>query len=157
MLHNIECNLLRIYIRRMIFVSVILSFIFPPILHAQIQNGSFEFDGRLRNYMVYLPNSYTGSVDFPLVIHLHSGGWTAQQDMNYIKLNQVADSYGFIVVYPSAIDKRWNIEGSPAPNPDVDDVGFINALIDIMINRYSIDPERIYRTYSSSYVRVSNS
>ena len=126
----------------MIFVAVIFSFVFPLILHAEIQSGSFDFDGRLRNYMVYLPTSYTGSVDFPLVIHLHSGGWTAQQDMNYIKLNQVADSCGFIVVYPSAIDKAWNSGGRPAP--DVDDVGFINALIDIMSNRYSIDLERIY-------------
>ncbi|MFB0554285.1 MAG: LamG-like jellyroll fold domain-containing protein [Phycisphaerae bacterium] len=92
--------------------------------------------------MVYLPSNYTGSMDFPLVIHLHSRGWTAQQDMDYIKLNQVADTCGFIVVYPSAIDKAWNSGGRPAPN--VNDVGFINALIDTLNNHYSIDLERIY-------------
>jgi dienelactone hydrolase len=54
----------------------------------------------------------------------------------------VADTHGFIVVYPSAIGMRWNSGGRPAD--DVDDVGFINALIDIMSNRYSIDLERIY-------------
>ena len=126
----------------MSFVFVILSFVFPLILHAEIERDSFDFDGRLRNYMVYLPTNYTGTINFPLVIHLHSGGWTAQQDMDYIKLNQVADTCGFIVVYPSAIDKAWNSGGRPAP--DVDDVGFINTLIDIMSNRYSIDLERIY-------------
>jgi polyhydroxybutyrate depolymerase len=141
---SIKCSSLRISSRRIIFIFVILLFISQSFLHAQIQNGSLEFDGRLRNYMVYLPNNYTGSTNFPLVIHLHSGGWTAQQDMNYIKLNQVADTCGFIVVYPSAIGKRWNSGGVPAPDPDVDDVGFINALIDIMSNRYSIDLERIY-------------
>ena len=128
--------------RRTIFVFGILLFAFQSTLHAEIERDSFDFDGRLRNYMVYLPNNYTGSVDFPLVIHLHSGGWTAQQDMNYIKLNQVADTSEFIVVYPSAINKRWNSGGVPAPN--VNDVGFIDALIDTLINRYSIDLERIY-------------
>jgi len=141
---SIQRSSLRTYSRRMIFVYVILLFASQSILHAEIQTGSFDFDGRLREYMVYLPNNYTGSIDFPLVIHLHSGGWTAQQDMDYIKLNQVADTSGFIVVYPSAIGKRWNSGGVPAPDPDVDDVGFINALIDIMSNRYSIDLERIY-------------
>ena len=126
----------------MILVCVILLFACQLILHAEIQNSSFEFDGRLRNYMVYLPDDYTGSTNFPLVIHLHSGGWTAQQDMDYIKLNQVAEAYGFIVVYPSAINKRWNSDGRPAP--EADDVGFIDALIDIMNSRYSIDLERIY-------------
>jgi polyhydroxybutyrate depolymerase len=144
MVHNNQRSSLRISSRRMIFVFLILLFISQSILYAQIQNGSFDFDGLTRNYMVYLPTNYTDSTNFPLVIHLHSGGWTAQQDMNYIKLNQVADTCGFIVVYPNAIGKRWNSGGVPAPDPDVDDVGFINALIDIMSNRYSIDLERIY-------------
>jgi len=126
----------------MIVVLAVISFVFPPILHAEIQNGSINFEGRLRDYMVYLPNNYTGSVDLPLVIHLHSGGWTAQQDMDYIKLNQVADTSGFIVAYPSAINKRWSSDSEPGSN--VNDVGFIDALIDTLSNRYSIDPERVY-------------
>jgi len=142
----IQCSSLRISSRRMIFVFLILLFVSQSILHAQIQTGSIDFDGRLRNYMVYLPNSYTGSTNFPLVIYLHCYGWTAQQGMNYTSLNQVADASDFIVVYPSAIP-NWNsgIGDNPSwPTPNVDDVGFINALIDTMSNRYSIDLERIY-------------
>jgi polyhydroxybutyrate depolymerase len=138
---SIQCSSFRSSWRRMILVLVII-FVSPPILHAEIQNGSIDFEGRLRNYMVYLPNNYTGSVDFPLVIHLHSGGWTAQQDMNYIRLNEVAEASGFMVAYPSAISKRWNVDSVPGSN--INDVGFIDALIDTLNNRYSIDPERIY-------------
>ena len=129
-----------------IMVFVILLFVSQSILHAQIQTDSFEFEGRLRNYMVYLPNNYTGSTNFPLVIYLHCYGWTAQQGMNYTMLNQVADASDFIVVYPSAIP-NWNsgIGDNPSwPTPNVDDVGFINALIDTMSNNYSIDLERVY-------------
>jgi polyhydroxybutyrate depolymerase len=143
---SIQCSSLRIFSRRMIFLFVILSFVSQSFLHAEIQNGSFEFDGRLRNYMVYLPTNYTGTINFPLVICLHPYGWGAERMMNYTNMNQVADASDFIVVYPSAIPD-WNsgIADNPNyPTPNVDDVGFINALIDIMSNSYSIDPERIY-------------
>jgi len=130
----------------MILVFLILLFVSQSIVHAQIQRDSFEFEGRLRNYMVYLPNNYTGNTSFPLVIYLHSYGWTAQQGMNYTQLNQVADASDFIVVYPSAIP-NWNSvigDNASAQTPNVGDVGFINALIDTMSNRYSIDLERVY-------------
>ncbi len=143
---SIQCSSLRISSRRMIFVFVILLFVSQSILHAQIQTGSIDFDGRLRNYMVYLPNNYTGSTTFPLVIYLHSYGWNAQQGMNYTQLNQVADDSDFIVVYPSGVP-NWNsgIGDNPGwSTPNVDDVGFIDALIDTMSNNYSIDLERIY-------------
>ena len=96
--------------------------------------------------MVYLPNNYTGTISFPLVIYLHAYGWTAQQEMNYTLLHQVADTSDFLVVYPNAIP-NWNsgIGDNPSwPTPNVDDVGFINALIDTLSNNYSIDLERIY-------------
>jgi len=142
----IQNSSLRISSRRMIFVFVILLFVSQSILHAEIQNGSFEFDGHLRNYMVYLPTNYTGSTNFPLVICLHPYDRTAEWMMIYTNFNQVADAYDFIVVYPSGIP-NWNSGIGDLPGyttPNVDDVGFINALIDIMINSYGINPERIY-------------
>jgi len=96
--------------------------------------------------MVFLPTNYTGTVNFSLVIYLHCYGWTALQGMNYTKLHNVADISDFIVVYPSSID-NWNsgIGDNPDwPTPNVDDVGFINAMIDTLSIHYSIDLERIY-------------
>jgi len=143
---SIRCDSSCIFSWRMILVSVIFSFVCPLILRAEIQNGSFKFDEFTRNYMVYLPTNYTGSSNFPLVICLHPYGRTAEWMMNYANMNQAADASDFIVVYPSAIP-NWNsgvADNPDYPTPDVDDVGFINALIDIMSNSYSIDLERIY-------------
>jgi len=143
---SIRCTSLRIFSRAMVFVFVIPLFVSQSILQAEMEAGSFDFDGRLRNYMVYLPKNYTDTIDFPLVICLHPYGWTAERMMNYTNFNQVADDYNFTVVYPSAIP-NWNSGVADNPNyptPNVDDVGFINALIDIMNNRHSIDPARIY-------------
>lgn len=126
---------------------IIFIFLFyTSMAYAQIKTGSFEFEGRTRNYMMFLPNNYTGNTNFPLVIYLHSSGWTAQQGMNYTLLNQVADTSDFIVAYPSAVP-NWNsgVGDHPAsPTPSIDDVGFINALIDTLGNNYSIDLDRVY-------------
>lgn len=145
MISYIYCFSLRTYTRRMILVAIVL-FYSQSISHAQIQTRSFDFDGHQRNYVVYLPDNYPDALNFPLVIYLHSYGWTAQQGMHYTLLHQVADTSGFIVVSPSAIT-NWNsgIGDNPDwPTPSVDDVGFINALIDTLSNHYNIDQERIY-------------
>jgi len=128
---SIQCSTFHISWRRIILAFGVLLFAFQSTLHAQIERGSFDFDRRTRNYMVYLPTNYTGSVDFPLVICLHPYGWGAERMMNYAKLNQVADTSDFIVVYPSAVP-NWNsgVADQPGyPTPNVDDVGFINALM----------------------------
>jgi len=114
----------------------------------QIETGSLDFDGQQRDYLVFLPENYTATRNLPLVIYLHSMGWTAEKGMNYTLLNQVADTHDFIVVYPSG-KPNWNSgigEGSAYSTPDIDDVGFINALIDTLSDSYSIDLERIYAT-----------
>ena len=137
--------LLSAYTRRIIGVVIII-FFSQSILCAQSQTGSFDFDGDQRNYMVYLPDNYTDTFNFPLVIYLHSYGWNAQQGMNYTLLNQVADTSGFIVVSPGAIT-NWNSGVGDNPRwqtPNVNDVGFISALIDTVSSLYGINPERIY-------------
>lgn len=114
----------------------------------QIEYGNFDFEGKTRYYMVFLPNNYTGANNYPLVIYLHSYGGGAQAEMNYTQLNQVGDTYDFMIVYPNA-RPNWNsgIGDNPSwETPEINDVGFINALIDALNNSYSIDLERIYAT-----------
>ena len=115
---------------------------------SQIKEYSLDFDGIKRDYIIFLPKNYTGDSQFPLVIYLHSYGWTAEMGMNYTKLNEVANACDFMVAYPSG-DNQWNsgvADNSSYPTSDSDDVGFINALIDTLTNDYSIDPSRIYAT-----------
>ena len=73
--------------------------------------------------------------------------------MDYSQMNLVADTAGFIVVYPNADTasyppNTWNsgIYDSPIapPNPNINDVGFLSALIDTLAKHYTIDTNRIY-------------
>ncbi len=108
---------------------------------------SFEFEGRTRSYNLFLPENYSKTANLPLMIYLHSYDWNPYEGMEYTQMNLVADTSGFILVCPAAVNNRWNSgvgENPDWPAPEVDDVGFINALIDTLSANFSIDPERIY-------------
>ena len=111
----------------------------------QVEYGSFVFDGHTRNYIVFLPQNYEPGV--PLVLNLHGYDMTAQEEMEYTLMNEVADTANFVVAYPDAINRRWNsgLGDNPRwPTPKVDDVAFLSALIDTLHSNYSIDLDKVY-------------
>ncbi|MFC2090842.1 T9SS type A sorting domain-containing protein [Bacteroidota bacterium] len=142
---------LRIQMRRMILYggfSIILLFIPHTDLNSQDVIDSIRYEGLDRNFLVYFPEDYSNDEMFPLIIYLHGLDWDAEDDLNYTGFDIVAVSNGYIFVAPNAVDMSWNslIDENPElPQPDVDDVGFINALIDTLSRRYqNVDHERIY-------------
>lgn len=116
----------------------------PLISTAQTITGSFSFDGLTRDYRVYIPGSYTGNAPVPLVFNLHGRGSNAFQQELYADMNPVADTAGFIICYPDGIDNTWNAGFDATYTGGVDDVGFINALLDTLNLQYNIDPAQVY-------------
>jgi len=112
---------------------------------ANRDNGSFVSSGEKRDYLLYVPRSYDRSKPTPLVISMHGAGlWGAAQRETSL-WNDLADSEGIIVVYPSGIGGKgvriWRAE----PGPDLmKDVQFISELIDTLEASYNIDSTRIY-------------
>ena len=106
-------------------------------------NGFMISSGEKREYLLYVPRSYDRTKPTPLVISMHgAGGWPAQQ-MQLSEWNRLADSQGFIVVYPSGLQRVgprvWRV------GPDfAKDVRFISELIDKLEASYNIDPARVY-------------
>ena len=129
-------------------ISVIVFVLIFSISDSSAQNisGGFDLEGHHRVYKLFLPQNYSDTIKFPLIIYLHAYGWTAEQDMNYTQFYKVADTSGFIVVYPSGVP-NWNsgiADNKKWPATGVDDVRFINALIDSLSSEYSIDPGRVF-------------
>lgn len=64
--------------------------------------------------------------------------------------NTVADADNFIVVYPDGIEGHWNdgrgMQLYRAQTENIDDVGFISALIDALSKELNIDSKMIYVT-----------
>jgi polyhydroxybutyrate depolymerase len=106
-----------------------------------------------RTYHTHVPESYTGGRAVPLVIALHYYGKNGSFFEEYTGFSDVADTAGFIVVYPDATGSpsEWNEGiGITSSTLAVDDVAFISALIDQFKSRYNIDANRVFLTGFSS-------
>jgi len=122
------------------------------------QYHSIYYASRQRTYLLHVPPSYVAGTPMSLVIALHGGGGWGVQLQNQSQLSVKADNAGFIVVYPEGVKqpvtgiRTWNAGGccSYAMNQNIDDVGFISALIDTLKTHYSIDTNRIYATGMSN-------
>ncbi len=62
--------------------------------------------------------------------------------------DELADRYGFIVLYPDGYRKNWNDCRIDAPFPakkeNIDDVGFMRALVERFHTEQAIEPAKIY-------------
>jgi polyhydroxybutyrate depolymerase len=110
-------------------------------------NGTLVSSGVRRSYLLYVPESYNPATPTPLVISIHGyAEWPAHQ-MQISRWNDLAEQYGFIVVYPSGTQfpLRWRTRGEPGSDTDpMLDVTFFSDLIDQLESEYNLDPARIY-------------
>jgi polyhydroxybutyrate depolymerase len=81
----------------------------------------------------------------PVVLALHGATMNGPMMASFTDLNQKADDAGFIAVYPNGTGRRssffWNggkCCGS-AVKENVDDVGFIDALLDDLVQNFPVD------------------
>lgn len=108
-------------------------------------NGAIVSSGRQREYLLHVPTSYDPAKPAPLVISLHGAGlWPgAQRDIS--RWNELAESEGFIVVYPSGLDRAgpriWAVDAGTRLDADI---RYISELIDALEAGFHIDPERIF-------------
>ena len=113
-----------------------------------------EHDGLRRDYLLHLPPSHDGDQAWPLVIALHPFAATGAMMARTTNFDPIADEEGFIVCYPEGVTFLWN--GDPTDEAkgllveDADDVGFIDLLIDQLIEDYGADPSRVYVTGASN-------
>jgi len=72
---------------------------------------SLQHQGFWRTYKIHVPQSYSSTTPYPLVIVLHGGGHTADTIEYMTNFNEEADSSNFLVVYPNGRKfavQTWN-------------------------------------------------
>ncbi len=118
---------------------------------------SLMHQGLERTCDVHVPVSYNGKTAVPVVMVFHGGGGNAGNVREQSGMNAKADREGFIVVYPQGTGKKrfgkmqgsWNsgkAGGGEAYKQNIDDVGFINRMLDQLEAKFNIDKDRIYST-----------
>lgn len=118
---------------------------------AQWSTHTLSHGGLTREYMLYLPNNYDESNPASLVLTLHGLGGT-MQNFSQMGFDRVADTTNYIVISPQAVSDilagtAWNSRAGILgyyPNSNVDDIGFLNALIDNTIANYAVNPDRVF-------------
>jgi polyhydroxybutyrate depolymerase len=107
-----------------------------------------QFQGRRREYTLYLPKSYPEAGSPPLVIFLHGANGNAWNQMQTSYFREIADRENFIFLMPQALLGTYNGESVYQWNAHYifswDDAAFISQLIDSMHTAYNADLSRIY-------------
>lgn len=136
-----------------------------PGLAAGELKRTLSHDGQERSYILYVPAVVDWSQPVPLVFVFHGGGGSAQSAMRMSGFNAVADEHGFLVVYPNGTGPlsgerllTWNAGGccANAQENNVDDVGFVRAVLADVQASASIDARRIYTTGMSNGAMLSH-
>lgn len=100
--------------------------------------------------MVHFPPDFNTSTQRALVLNLHGGSGNMVTAQGFSLMNPVSDQNNFIVAWPQGYGIAppgfsWaDGRNTSADQAGIDDVGFIDKLIDTLIARYNVDTSRIY-------------
>ncbi len=103
-------------------------------VHLSAQTKTMNIAGVNRTYIVHAPSGLNNP---PLLFNIHGYNMDGPTQQSYTQMDKIADREKFIVVYPSAINKSWDMSGA-------NDFTFLLAIIDTIDKQYKIDRNRIY-------------
>jgi polyhydroxybutyrate depolymerase len=92
----------------------------------------------------------------PVVLVIHGGRGSAEQQRERTGFDAVALREGFTVVYPQGTALRsgghaWNTGYLLRKQvAEADDIAYFDALIDLLIRQHRVDPKRVYMTGGSN-------
>jgi polyhydroxybutyrate depolymerase len=123
-----------------------------------------EHGGRKRYYEIHVPPSYHPGSPQPTLLMLHGGGGNPAGLRWQANMEKEADERGYILIYPAGThhlfkDKGlfWNV-GPKRKNAEmngVDDVAFLEAVLDDAAGFFDLDPKRVYATGISNGAHMS--
>lgn len=108
---------------------------------------TMNFGGLDRSYRLYIPAGLASPA--PLVVMMHGGFGSAQQAERAYGWDELANAAKFVVAYPDGVGRAWNVNGGCSGRPareSIDDVGFVNAVVNDVAANVNVDPRRRYAT-----------
>lgn len=109
---------------------------------------TIDVGGTQRKARVHIPASYDPEVPTAVVINIHGRTSTAAQQAFLSHAHAKADASDFVVIHPesSTSPTSWNAGTccDPATANNVDDAGFMRALLDEAEARLCVDLDRVF-------------
>jgi len=145
---------------KQVLSTFILLLLISTSSFGQWENSSFTFQSKTRNYRTYKPAGYNPANPTALIVILHGLGGS-MNDAEGLNITAIADTANIILLSPQALDYNntlmpveaaWNSGiqinvsgfGNFIVNGDVDDIGFINAMMDSTLAKFSVNPARVF-------------
>jgi Esterase PHB depolymerase len=104
-----------------------------------------------RPYNFKVPTGYDRNNATPLVIMLHGYSASGVVHESYFQFGAVADEQTFLYAYPDGTfdplnNRFWNADDACCDffASAIDDVAYVNAMIDDISTKYNVDPKRIF-------------
>lgn len=121
-----------------------------PTLSSSVVAGTLKHDGIERSYLSYKPKDLPPSSPLVIVFHRAKSTGLQMRELTGYRFDKMADREKFMVVYPDGYEGNWNdcrqSAKDSAHKRNIDDVGFINALIDSFAEEHRIDQSRVFLT-----------
>lgn len=131
---------------------LLLGFDLPPepALSAAPVREALPWRGLARGYLLYVPAGLAPGAPLVLVFHGSDGDAPQARAAFGFEWDRLADEHGFVVAYPEGFERHWNDCRAAAPYTanrlDVDDVGMTRALVERLVERRVVDPDRVFAT-----------
>jgi polyhydroxybutyrate depolymerase len=121
------------------------------ILHGQVITDSVKIDNNYRTFNFTKP---AASANASLIFVMHGSGGSGKAMMqSTTKLEQLAKTENFIVVYPDGYKHYWNecrkTANSEANRLNIDENAFFDALIAYFKKKYSINENQVFAVGTS--------
>ena len=119
---------------------------------------SLTHKGLDRYYLIYTPTTITDNDEAPVLFALHGYGSSAETHKAYTMHEPFANTNKAIVVYAqgykletalTSSSSHWNV-GAWTIGSTVDDIDFINTIIDLIDDKAAINKNRIYSSGMSN-------
>ena len=130
-----------------------------PALPGELATGSLEHGGRTRTWHAYLPARRVAAPALVLVLHGSNGDWAQARGGYAYDFDVLAETEGFIPIYPDGFEGHWNDCRKAGPYSanalDIDDVGFLRALVERFAAEHGADRRRVFATGISNGGQMS--
>jgi polyhydroxybutyrate depolymerase len=110
------------------------------------ESRTLTVDDVTRSYVLHVPTAYDGTAPVPLVVQFHSLGRSGAEELADSPYPAALDPEGVVMAFPDGLPgpagAAWNV--GPCCVADVDDLGFVRALVSDVQATACIDASRIY-------------
>lgn len=146
-------------LKRTVLAMAAMSAVVSGTARANLVEQSVQVGDLTRTYLLSVPKSYQPGMPTALVMVFHGQKTDAAYVADSAEMHEIGERDGFIVVYPQGLKNSWNSGGRKGENwaekNNIDDVGFVRAMVASLSQQFSIDRRRIYAAGISNGGRMS--